>query len=347
MKPLILSTMLCALPLLTLPAMAEERVVSPEQAEARNAYRKASAEMEKGNWQSARTLLADLWRKSPTFDVAGSLGEAETRLGLYAPAAQHIAFALKNVPPKEKAETSARLRAALDDLRPRVGALQLSMNRDSAEILVDGESVGTFPEVSEVYVSPGKHTIEARAGADSAKREVDAAAGSTAPLSLEFASGPVTSGLATSPTSSAPTAPLSSQQPEQDRSTWLPTYVAGGLAIVALGVGTGFTIDALGAKSDAKTKLQDAEQAFGAGNPCAPGNGGGSPICDDLNDLQDRRKSSTTAATVSFVFGGVFAAAAVGSYFLWAKPNANSGSSARVGAWIGDGGGSLSVEGSF
>lgn len=347
MKPLLLSTLLCAIPLLTSASgMAQENALSPEQLETRSAYRKALAEMEKGNWQGAETLLTDLWKKSPTYDVAGSLGEVETRLGHYATAAQRIAFALKNVPPKEKAETSARLRAALDDLRPRVGTLRLSVNRASAEILVDNEPAGTFPQLSELYVSPGKHAIEARAGAESTQREVQAAVGATVPLSLEFKPEAVSSGLV--PATPTP-APGSSSNPakQEDSANWLPTYVAGGLAVVAIGVGTGFAIDSLKAKSAGDTKLQAAKAAFGGNRPCTSGNGGGTPICDDLQQLQDRRQSSSTGASVSFALGGVFAAAAVGSYFLWARPTADSGRSARVGGWIGKGGGSLIVEGSF
>jgi hypothetical protein len=349
-KPLILSTLLCALPLLTsAAAVAQENAVSPEQAQVRTAYRKALAEMEKGNWQAAQALLMDLWKKSPTYDVAGSLGEAESRLGHHARAAQFIAFALKNVPPKEKADTSARLRAALDELRPRVGTLRLSVNRQAAEILVDAEQVGTYPQLSELYLSPGKHTVEARAGAESAKREVQAAVGASAPLSLEFRPEPIDSGLVkpSSPTPT-PTSPAPASPARQENSpNWLPTYVTGGLAVVALGIGTGFSIDALKAKSDGDDKLQAAKDAFGTDRPCASGSGGGTPLCDNLKQLRDRRDSSNSAATVSFVVGGVVAAAAVGSYFLWARPTADSGRSARVGGWIGKGGGSLLVEGSF
>jgi hypothetical protein len=255
--------------------------------------------------------------------------------------------ALKNVPPKEKAETSARLRAALDELRPRVGTLRLSVNRGTAEILVDAEPVGTYPQVSELYLSPGKHTVEARAGAESTNREVQAAVGATTPLSLDFKPEPVESGVITPSSPDPATASPSSPAKQANSANWLPTYVTGGLAVVALGVGAGFSIDALKAKSDGDDKLQAAKDAFGADRPCSSGNGGGTPICDNLEQLRDRRDSSNSAATVSFVLGGVFAAAAVGSYFLWARPTAGSGPSARVGAWIGKGGGSLLVEGSF
>lgn len=200
----------------------------------------------------ASTGRGEVGRRSPQGD-AGPVGASP---------------ALKNVPPKEKAETSARLRAALDELRPRVGTLRLSVNRGTAEILVDAEAFGTYPQVSELYLSPGKHTVEARAGAESTKREVQAAVGATTPLSLDFKPEPVESGLVT------PSSPASPSNPakQADSANWLPTYVT-------LEASSLTTADSGNGGAGAAGQLAKATIGAGGGvissiNSCPGGNGG-------------------------------------------------------------------------
>jgi hypothetical protein len=349
MKPLTLSLLLCVTPLfLSTPSRAQP-TSSPADT-IRSDFRRAQAEILNGNYRSAQALLVDLFKRSPTFDVAASLAQTESRLGDHARAARYFASALASVPPKEKAETPARIRTALEAELAYVASLRVSVNRDGAEILLDGEAAGTFPQVTELYANPGHHTIEARAGSASAKREIDATAGASMPLSFELV--PDTQGVpsqSAAPTKSKPAAaePMPASRPAEDRANWLPAGVTAGLALVAVGVGTGFAIDASNAKSAGDRKRQDAERTFGSNSGCSQPLGAGSPICAELADLQDRRQRSNTAAKVSFVIGGVFAAAAVGSYFLWAKPSAENSRSARVGAWVDGKGGSVLFEGSF
>jgi hypothetical protein len=131
------------------------------------------------------------------------------------------------------------------------------------------------------------------------------------------------------------------QHPDGKRANWTPVFITGGLAIVAAAIGTGFAIDASSAKSDGEKALGNAQAEFGS-NPCTPSKGGASELCQNVNELEDRRKNSHTVATGSFIVAGVFAGAAIGSYFLWAKP-----SSPRLDAWLGAEGGGLRLNGSF
>lgn len=348
-KPLFFALVCLASCSLAVPCNAQSSAPSTDAAAVRAQYRKGLAELNKNNWQAAESIFAELFQKSPTFDVAGSLGAAEAQLGKHDRAAQHLAFALKNLPPKEGTDITAQMRSALTEELARVGTLRLTVNADSAEIRVDGEARGTYPQLAEVYLIPGSHTVEARAAAASAKRQVQATAGSTATLSLQLKHASTAPAAAAAPPSEAGSMAPVPAPPKagNDRPNWLPSLVTGGLAVVALGVGTGFTVDALSAKSDGDQKQRDAAQAFDADTPCAAGYGAGSGICSDLEHLQNRRKHSQTGATVSFVLGGVFAAAAVGSYFLWARPQGDGRPTTRVGAWIDNRGGSVLLEGSF
>jgi hypothetical protein len=192
MKPLFFSLFLAA----SATAIASHGHAQPETSPAADSvrvdYRKALAEMDKGNWQNARTLLLDLFNRSPTFDVAASLGESEAKLGESAKAARHFAFALKNIPPKEKAETTTRIRAGLSSVAGNVATIRLSLNRAEAQIFVDGEQVGSYPALSEVYLSPGKHTLEARQGNESEKRDVQAGYSDAKQWRSDSAAGSVT-----------------------------------------------------------------------------------------------------------------------------------------------------------
>jgi hypothetical protein len=128
---------------------------------------------------------------------------------------------------------------------------------------------------------------------------------------------------------------------DRSRSNWAPVLVTGGLAVAAAAIGAGFAIDANSAKTDGAEALSEAEAEFG-NNPCAPANGGGSEICQTVQSAGDRRKTSNTVATASFAISGVLAVAAIGSYFLWAKPR-----TPRVDAWLGPNGGGLHLAGQF
>ena len=334
-----------ALALTSLALLAPARANAQESANAQ--YRIAFEALAQKNWVEARRQLLPLWAQAHTWDVASGLGQAEFLLGNHAIGATYTAFALANVPPKEKTTAAQRLRVALDEMKEAVGTVGVAVSQDGARVLADHASVGTSPLAGEIYLEPGSHVLEARLpnGAH-AKQTLEIEAGKSYQVALVVESSSTEApAVAANDSSGAvgprnmPTAPP--LQP-QDRSTnWTPVFVTGGLALVAAAVATGFAIDASSAKSDAEKALHDAEAEYGS-NPCTPAKGGGSELCESVSELQDRRKTSHAVATGSFVASGVFAAAAIGSYFLWAKP-----SSPRLDAWLGTDGGGLHLHGSF
>ena len=304
----------------------------------RTLFRQAAVAFAAGRNAEARRLLLDAWAIRRTYDVAAALGQAELELKLYRDAAEHLVFAVENFAPAESERSLEGVQADLRAAKAHVAEVRIAVNDAAAEVLMDGKAVVRPSPSSPIFVEPGSYTFEARVGARrSAPKQGVFAANSGYSVDLLV---PAEAGRA------APALPAPSAAPSDDaRANWLPTYVTGGLAVVALGVGTGFTIDALSAKSKGDEKLVAAKAAFGSESTCTPGNGGGSGICDDLKDLQDRRKSSNTVATVSFVVGGLLAAASVGSYFLWAqRPDDGR---AQVSASVGNGGGSLLIQGTF
>src|SRR4051812_47810953 len=151
----------CALavgaPALTVPTQA----IAQESAnDANPQYRKAFDALAQKDWSEARRLLLPLWQKAQTWDVAAGLGQAEFLLQNYAAGATYTAFALANVPPKEKTKTAERLRAALAEMKEAVATVHIAVNEDGAEILVEDQPVGTSPLAREVYLNPGTHVLQ-------------------------------------------------------------------------------------------------------------------------------------------------------------------------------------------
>jgi hypothetical protein len=283
---------------------------------------------------------------------AAALGQAEFMLKDYAAGTQHMAFAAANVPLKEKAATVQRIQSALVEMKQHVGTVRFSVSKDAAEILADGKLVGTSPLATEVYLNPGPHKLEARlSNGASAKEALEVEAGKSYEIALVLRKPSAGAAAAIVP-ASAPPAEAKVQEPpapiapppvpdEKAAPNWVPVMVSGGLAVVAAAVGTGFLLDARSAKNDAETQLDKAEAEFGA-YPCDSPTGGAVTSCQELESTLARRDRSMTGATVSFVVGGIFAAGAIGSYFLWRKP-----SQPRVDASVGPGGASLTLRGSF
>ncbi len=339
----------CAFTLAFPTVLAPATAAAQEPAGDANAqYRKAFEALAQKNWTEARRLLLPLWNSSHTWDVASGLGQAEFLLKNHAAGATYMAFALANVPPKEKPQTVERLRAALTEMKESVGTVRIAVNKDGAEIAADHEVVGTSPLSREVFLNPGPRVLEARLPKGGAGKEtLEVEAGKTYEVAIiveKQSAGPpattaapvATTQTATPPPNTPPPAPTDSARPN-----WTPVLITGGLAVVAAAVGTGFAINANSAKKDGEQALKAAEAEFGS-NPCTPTKGEDSAACQSVKEHQDQRNSSVTVATVSFITSGVFAAAAVGSYFLWAKPH-----SPKLDAWFGPNGGGLRFNGSF
>ncbi len=317
---------------------------SDDEAKVRSLYRKAATAFAASKYEEARTLFTEAWQLRRSYDVAAALGQTELELKRYRDAAEHLHYAVQNFAPVESEKSLDALKADLKAAKARVAEVKILVNEPKAEVLVNGKLLGAAPLPAPVFVEAGTYQFEARLGADrTARKQTTLDANNSYTVELIVPKG-------ASPASVSPVLPTLGAQPVPTdhpgkEANWIPTYVTGGLAIVALGVGTGFGLNALSAKSKAEDKLAEAEKAHGTAGTCTPGNGGGSGYCDDLKDLQDERKSSNTTATVSFVVGGVLAAASVGSYFLWARQP--DGRETKVGASIGGGGGSLLVQGTF
>lgn len=302
LKPLWLATVIVALPA---SAWAEQAVVE-RAASSQSDYRKAHEAARSHDWLEARRILLGLWQRAQTYDVAASLSEAEYALGHTAASARYMDFALRHVTPNESPATVANMKAALDKLRAKVGAVKISVDEPGGSLSLDGVHLDYDPE-GDVFVEPGTHVFALRSGSRESSRAIDAGAGSSQVLRLRLppaAPAPEAAPLAsTAPTADAP------RRDSQARTIAL--FVGGALAVGGLGTGIGFGLSSNASEHD----VQDYRARVGsAGCPSA----NGSSDCAALQSAVDSQRRKTHVANIGY---GVAAAGlvTVGVALLWPR----------------------------
>lgn len=150
-------------------------------------------------------------------EQAGDLGAAYDWYGVVAVDATSIS----------KPEDAVAASAKRKGLQPRVGAVRVVGGAVNAfEISVDGQTVVVDPSAPTFHVTPGNHVFKATAlGKSPIMQEDSVPAGGTIELDL--------SGSGSSSSAGTPIWP----------------WIVGGLGVAALGVGIGFGVDGLAAKS--------------------------------------------------------------------------------------------------
>jgi hypothetical protein len=166
---------------------------------------------------------------APNSTVLYNIGETEYQL-------QHYANALKMLE-QYLAEAGAmashrtEVEATVEQLRSRVGSINVTTNVAGAEILVDDESVGRTPLPQAVLVSVGRRKITATLeGRAPTTRFVEVATGDVVPVPLNF--------VDTARTDAAG-APASATGSGSSRGTWLAVGWTVTGVFAAGGIGTG------------------------------------------------------------------------------------------------------------
>jgi PEGA domain len=289
----------------------------------------------KNKWKEAKAKFQEAWRLNPTGDVAYNLGSTEYQLHEYRNAAEHLSFALRHWPlltVMVKLKPIAKQR--FDESRAFVAALTVKVNVPNAAVFVDGRSVGKEPLEAEVFVEPGKHTVEAKLdGYAGAKETVDTtrvsalavsltlsalqpaptAATSVAPAPSVTASAGAVPVAPPSTASSVASAPPIMEVPHGRRKTGI--IIAGGATAGAVLVaGVVFTVVANGKANAARDKNDQIIRTMGAGT-CAQPNG----ACGEAASLFHDRQGFSNAAAWSFIAAGAFGAATA-IYAVATKP---------------------------
>ncbi|WP_437568871.1 hypothetical protein [Sorangium sp. So ce542] len=189
-------------------------------------YREGNRFYDEARFVEAEARYQAAWDLQQSFDVAGNLGNVELEVNQPREAAEHLLYALNTFPLGEKEEKKRFLEQRLAEAKAHVGTLRIRVNVDDAQVLIDGKPIGYSPLEAQVFVDPGKRTIEARRSGARTSTSLLVARGSDQSIALSL-----------------------------DGGSNLPLVVAGG-AVGLLGVASGVTFAIL---STAKGKSAAAE----------------------------------------------------------------------------------------
>lgn len=237
-------------------------------------------------WEDARASLLAAWSLHKHWQIAASLATCELELGLAREAAEHARFYLRNTLPDRRERAEALLKTAT----AKIATLTVKVEPAGAEVLIDGAAAGRAPLADALFVEPGRRHVVARSpGMPDATETLDLLAGSTRTVSLELKRpGDVGGGIVSPPAGDGSSAPSPG---------WMA--VTGGLALVGIGLGIGFTVAANGKADNAAALQQPGGESVCFGGSPTPG-------CSDLSETLTAQSTLSNAAVVSFLLGGVF-----------------------------------------
>jgi hypothetical protein len=280
-----------------------------------------SKAMDESRWEDCRAAFLAAWGIHPSHQIAGNLAECEAKLGRHADAAEHLRFALREMPATVPAERRTRGEELLRELRPKVAEVSIRVSKPDAEVFVDGKSVGRSPLAMPLFVEPGNHAVEAKLAGAVTKGTVSAKGGGAHEVALAF------------------------EEAAPPRST-APAYVIGGGGVASLIAGAVLFGMAEAGKSD--IRRQTPRDGSGAPACAKPGaDGATAAVCDELRAKGFTANTLGNASIAMFVLGGAAVAGAV-AYRLWPEERQPaSGRSARVLPVVSASGGGLVVTGAF
>ncbi len=299
----------------TAASTADDRTTDADRAADLFAQGKAAAQ--KSDWQTAFRLFQESWILNASYDTAANLGFTALKLKRHSDAARYLSYALRHFPTTGERTKRNELSRLLSVAKKQVTTVTIVVEPANAEILVN-DTPRTDPG-DPLFLDPGQHTIEARAsGYESEKQTLTTTAGAERNLNIalkqSLAPAALTAAPPPAPASTAPPPPIdSTPAPTPDSASsgrsLVPAIVAGGIAVVGLAAGIGFTLSA----NSKESKADDIRKATGPSG-CAPP--ATTPDCDRLSDLESSEDRHSTYGTIGFVVGGVAAATALG-YLLW------------------------------
>ncbi len=300
MRAFVLPSALCvALTLAPTLAFADEPTAA-DRTMARTLFEEGRALAKDGKFGEACPKLEESERLAPGIGTLFNLADCFENLGRTASAWSTFSEAadLARLAGQGDRETVARDRASA--LVPRLSRLKvrlLGATPPGLTLHVDGKAVSLAVLSSDIPVDPGEHRVKATATDKIPAEAVVRIEPATPMTSVELPA------LQDAPKEVVPTPPLAVERPPGDPAppperTWQKpvALVAGGVALVAVGVGAAFGLKAGSEWSDAKASC--------------PGN-----ACDGPGFTS--WESSRSSARVSTIFFGTGAVLATAAVVLW------------------------------
>jgi hypothetical protein len=220
-------------------------------ADAKKHYGAGEREFKAGDYAHALTdfQAADAIKSTP--QSQRYIGLCEDQLGHYADAIVSYEKFLAAVPARMKKE-GEEITARVAAIKAMPAHIHIETTPAGASILADGKPMGTTP--ADVELAPGKHIVHIElSGFLPIDKDVDVSFGAKSEIKTELDPKATLQPIGATP---APVTPPPEQPkavepvPEKKEAhSKVPAFITGGLAIVAVGIGTGFGIAALDKKS--------------------------------------------------------------------------------------------------
>ncbi len=308
----------CAVLLAALVPTVAMAQADAAKAEAMRRYQEGIAAHEKGKEEEAYLKFSQAYVVVKAPRILFNLARAEQITGRLLDAVVHYKeyVAWPEHPHVTKA-TREKAGAFLSEVRARLGRILIDAPA-GATIAVDGQELAGRSVDEPIDVMPGSHTIAARLGERSATVTVVAAAGVATRALLQFESpapsvAPIPVAASSARPIAAPPAAAASDTASAAPSTIPPArtvvrWTSAGVALVGMGVGVGFAINANG-KADDYASYRASHP-----NACAVVT---NAACVEEQSLRDDHSRSATISVIGFVASAVGVAGAVYSWFVW------------------------------
>ncbi|HEU4412627.1 MAG TPA: hypothetical protein VFS43_45710 [Polyangiaceae bacterium] len=336
-------------------------------AEARKRFQEGVRLFDEKKYDLARTAFLQAYALKKHPDILLNLAQCEVAGGQPLEASRHFRDFLRD-PATSTHPKRVEAERGLAEARLKLGRVQVRVDAPDAEVVIDEVRVGVSPLPEAVDVMPGNHLVEARLGARTLTRSVNAPAGHIVPVDLRF-------GIIKEATPPPPPPPTAAETPPPPPATdtskpppppppaattpppvndgaagdgQKPSFfswavgtpvglIGSGLFVAGLGVGGFFGLQARGSKTEAEKLASDIEgraETAGLGdrkdNPCAdPPAAGFASDCDALQKELDSNKSQRTLATVGLAAAGVGLVTLTVGYFL-STPKTEASTTGRV-----------------
>lgn len=291
---------------------------------ARQLHKEADELFKKGDYERARVAYLAAWALKKHWQIAASLGDCEVFLLRYRDAAEHLTFALREVPATSEWDSVRKDGTKLlAEAKTHVGAITLTVSAADADVSVDQTVVGKTPLLDPIFLEPGAHTIEVKKVGFIAKRvDVEAKAGSAqtrdVQLEAETSSGaggapPTTSSTGTGTAGAGGGTP----DPPPSSGKSVPLIVSGAL-LGTIGIGVGAALLGLGAS--AASDRDEALAALPGSSPC----GAGTPHTSACQGIVDDDDAFIALSAGGGVALGVGAALGIATLIYAVVPNGSA-----------------------
>jgi hypothetical protein len=263
-----------------------------------------------GKFTEAEAEFQRAWDARHTFDVAANLGDCEVEIGQYREAAEHLAYALKELPVTVKEAVRQRLQMRFGLARAEVASVRVHVTPAQATIIVNGREFAPVPE--EVFIDPGPASVEAHLpGYNAAKVAI--------PVIRKGAAQDVTLTLL----------PLPAQVIEAESKKNVPLILVGaGVTAAGLITGLAFTLIGASKASSADAELKKIESDHG-GDPSPCSAVPPDTRCGSLKQMNSDSDSMSHIGVAAFVVTGVAGAATL-TYILWPTRDATAAATGRL-----------------